>query len=461
MAQPSLPEITQYNSSVNIINTENNVSVPLRQNEVYLNFRFPILLERYSVLLDTHETIRNEFQALKSGTAIQYSEVAKQNKDLHETNEKLCKANAVLLQISQSGEERQEGAKVSPENLEVLRDTQILNDQLTKDTNNSAKSLSHLEELEKVNKKRLGKISILVERVEGCIGSVCELEEILFRNLNKQCDEARSQILSLQHSLNVLYEKVRHYGHKNFQLQLENGKIKLKYKEEIAKLKRQLKLKDDDVIKAQKQNEKLQEEQKNLEDSLAPDGNEHETLLQRRYRELQELHQHQLKLIQRLEDRIVAQRSEISRLQQEPLQVENTQLNKDLKGANDKINKLESNIQQLKETKINLNKKLRQAKTNYQKFKESNNTLRKEVVDLTNALFAATRPVPARKKSQPKNRPVLLDNDRDVTVDKLQNQPKCYKRKRKQNLPQGDKMIRKALSVPAADQAKDDKEEKT
>ncbi|CAL8128602.1 unnamed protein product [Orchesella dallaii] len=383
MAQPSLQEITQFNSSVNIINTENNVSVPLRQNVIDLNFRFPILLERYSALVGTHETIRNEFQALKSGTTIQYSEVMKLNKDLLETNEKLANANAVLLQISQSGEERQEGAKVSPENLEALRDTQKLNDQLTKDTKNSAKSLSHLEELEKVNKKRLGKISVLVERVEGCIGNVCELEETLFRNLNKKCDE-----------------------------------------EEIANLKRQLKQKEVDVIEAQKKNEKLQEEQKNLEDSLAPDGSQDENLLQRRYDELQELHQHQLNLIQRLEDRISIQRSEISRLQQEPLQAENSELKKDLKGANDEIIKLEADIQQLKKTKINLNKNLRRAKTNYQKSKESNNTLRQEVVDLTNALFASNRP------------------------------PRCYKRKKKQNLLQADKRIHKALSVPVADQLK-------
>ncbi|CAL8128598.1 unnamed protein product [Orchesella dallaii] len=448
MAPPNFQQTTQCNSSENHINTEINVSVPLHENETDSNVPFEILQEKYSVVVEILETLKTEFQALPTRRvpAIQYNEILKQNKDLLQTNEKVCKANEVLLKISKSGKEGRERAKVSPENLKVFRDIQKLNDELKKETKNSAKNLARLEKLDKLNKERLGKISLLFKNVEGHIGNVSDLEEKLFRLkaqhkididiFKKKYDEVGPQILNLQFNLKLVYDK------------------KEMLQQKIKNLKEQLKLNEADVIEAREKNEKLQEEQKNLEGTVAPERKQDEKILQSHYDDLQQQNQDQLNLIQSLEDRILAERSEIRRLEQEPLRVQNIELKKDLKGTNAEITQLKADMQQLKQTYAteikNLNKKLNQANTNLQQSDEKNKILRQEVENLTNASLACKsqqNPVAAGTNSQPRNPPVLIDHRRDVIVD-MQNQPRGYKRKRNENELAAKRMIRRALGMP-------------
>ncbi|CAL8128596.1 unnamed protein product [Orchesella dallaii] len=403
MAQQSFQETTQCDSSEDHSYPKNGESEcdPNHRNEDF-KAQFEILTEKYFHLETNHEFLKDKFETVRSNSvpAIQYEEILEQNKNLLETNQNMNKLNAVLLKVSQSGNFGKEGGKcgkVSTEAQQVLRDIQKLIDELKKDTKNSAESLNRVEEFDKLNRKQLEEISVLVGCVEGHMGKAYELEEKLYRKeiqhkieidrLNKSYGEASTQLTRLQYNLKFVYaekeelqQMIQHCYSENSQLKKRNEEFTSKYEEEIHNLKEQLKLKEADVIEARETNEKLQKQMKNLECTLVSEHKQDETVaqLQSRYDELLQQNRDQLNRNQELEGRILVHRWKIRRLQKDALRIQNINLKKDLKEANAEIIKLVEDTEQIKQMYVteieNLNKKLDQANTNRQQGKERNTT---------------------------------------------------------------------------------------
>ncbi|CAL8128594.1 unnamed protein product [Orchesella dallaii] len=213
-------------------------------------------------------------------------------------------------------------------NSQLKKDNVEINSKYEEKINNMTQQLK-LKEAKLIEaQEKNEKLQKEMKNLEGTLVHAHKLDETVAQ-LQSRCEDLQQQTQDLR------------YLNRALMLEGRNSKCE----------QEQLKQKEADVIEAREKNEKLQEEKKNLEGILASERRQDETLakLESRYDHLQQQNQDQLNRNQVLDEgRILVQRSQIRRLQKDPLRIQNINLMKDLEEANAEIIKLVDDTEQIK-----------------------------------------------------------------------------------------------------------------